>query len=231
VKSLAIVNLLLALSVPQAAQAKVVQFEALMPGPTDRAAFVGQTGSGKTTLAEHVCALRPYVVVLDPKGRIDWRGYEVHTRLERLTTSTMPRLIYKPVYDELQDADTMDLFFQWMFRRGNTALYVDEIYAIARGDVYPFHLGACLTRGREVGVVVYSATQRPARVPQIIFSESEHVYCFKLKLPQDRERMSDITGLDPDSIGALPKHQFYYAPQDGEPAGPLTLRLSGAMGG
>jgi hypothetical protein len=203
-----------------------VPFESLMPGPTDRAAFVGQTGSGKTTLAEYVCSQRPYVVVLDPKGRIAWQGYEIHTRLEKLKESKAPRLIYKPVYEELQDPDVMDLFFQWTFRRGNTALYVDEIYAIARGDVYPFHLGACLTRGREVGVVVYSATQRPARVPQIVFSESEHVYCFKLKLPQDRDRMEEITGLDASSIATLPKHHFYYAPQDGEPAGPLTLRLA-----
>lgn len=203
-----------------------VLFESLMPGATDRAAFVGQTGSGKTTLAEYVCSTRPYVVALDPKGMLFWDGYAVHTRLEQLVACREPRLVYRPVYDELQDPDVMDLFFQWVFRRRNTALYVDEIYAVARGDVYPFHLGACLTRGREVGVVVYSATQRPARVPQIIFSESEHVYCFKLKLPQDRDRMEEITGLDASRIATLPKHQFYYAPQDGEPAGPLTLRLA-----
>jgi hypothetical protein len=204
---------------------RLIPFESLMPGETDRAAFVGQTGTGKTTLARYVCAQRPYVVVLDPKGVIGWKFYEVHSRLEPLTQSRSPRLIYRPVYDELQDPETMDLFFQWVFRRKNTTLYVDEVYAVARGDVYPFHLGACLTRGREVGVVVYCATQRPARVPQIVFSESEYVYCFRLKLPQDRERMKEITGLDPDSIGALPKHHFFYAPQDGEPAGPLTLRL------
>ena len=203
----------------------LIPLDQLMPGPTDRAAFVGQTGSGKTTLAQELCKLRPYVVALDPKGMLHWKGYEVYQRLESLVKSDKPKLIYRPVYDELQDPETMDLFFQWVFRRRNTTLYIDEVYAIARGDVYPFHLGACLTRGREVGVVVYAATQRPARVPQIIFSESEHVYCFRLKLPQDRERISDITGLDPEAL-SLPKFCFFYAPQDGEPAGPLKLRLA-----
>lgn len=202
-----------------------VAFEALMPGPTDRAAFVGQTGSGKTTLAENVCRLRPYVVVLDSKGTVAWKGYELHSSLSTLVASKAPKLIYRPVFEELSSDETMDLFFQWVFQRKNTTLYVDEIYSVAHGDVYPPHYGACLTRGREVGVVVYTATQRPAFVPQIMFSESEHVYCFYLKMPRDRERVEAMTGIDKREIHSLPKHQFLYAPQDGEPVGPLTLRL------
>lgn len=202
-----------------------------MPGPTDRAAFVGQTGSGKTTLAEHILRLRPYVVALDPKGTLwgnrgsNLKGYELHTSLATLCEARAPKLIYRPMHEELSNPDTMDLFFQWVFRRRNTSLYVDEVYAIAQGDSYPPFYGACLTRGREVGVVVYSATQRPARVPQIMFSESEHVYCFHLKMPRDRDRVSEMTGLDPELL-SLPKYQFYYAPQDGEPAGPLKLRIA-----
>src|SRR6266516_4899548 len=166
-----------------------VPFDALMPGLTDRAAFVGQTGSGKTTLAEHICRLRPFVVVLDSKGTVEWKGYQLHRRLETLVQSTAPKLVYRPVYDELSSDETVDLFFNWIYQRKNTTLYVDEIYSVAHGDVYPPHYGACLTRGREVGVVVYTATQRPAFVPQIMFSEAEHVYCFYLKMPRDRERV------------------------------------------
>lgn len=207
--------------------------EAVRPGPTDRAAFVGQTGSGKTTLAEYLCNQRPYVVVLDPKGLITWDRYAIHTTLASVVKAGAdiakhPRLVYKPTYDELQDEDVMDQFFEWIYKRRNTTLYVDEIYAVAQGDNYPWHFGACFTRGRELGVSVYVATQRPSRVPQVMLSESEHVYCFKLKLPQDQERMADITGLEEEAIARLPKHHFYYAPQDGEPQGPLTLRLPGS---
>jgi DNA helicase HerA-like ATPase len=186
---------------------------------------LGQTGSGKTTLAKYLCAVRPYVVVLDPKGLIFWPGYERHETLESLTKSDKPRLIYRPIYSELSDPEMMDVFFEWIYQRKNTALYVDEIYAVAKGDVYPPHLGACLTRGRERNVVVYVASQRPSRIPQITLSESEHVYCFRLKLPKDRDRVSELTGLDPEAL-RLPGHQFYYAPQAGEPSGPLVLKLA-----
>lgn len=208
-----------------------MNLEEIMPGKTDRAAFVGQTGSGKTTLARFVLMMRPYVVVFDPKGQMDvvkdWPSYKLHTRLAELVQAKEPRLIYRPVYAELNDDEIMDEFFEWVYLRKNTTLYVDEIYAVAHGDVYPWYLGACLTRGRERGIQVFIASQRPSRVPQVMFSEAEHVYCFNLKMPQDRERMADITGLTDDDL-ALPKHQFYYAPQEGVVRGPMKLKLGKA---
>lgn len=199
--------------------------ETLQPGDTDRAVFVGQTGSGKTTLAEQLCRLRAYVVVLDPKGLITWKGYTPYTTLAQVTAAKEARVVYRPVYEELQDDETMDAFFEWCYRRLNTTVYVDEVMAVAQGDVYPWHFGACLTRGRERGVVMYCATQRPARIPQIVFSESEHGYVFKLKLPRDRERVEDMMGIPADAIAGLPKHVFFHAPQDGEAVGPLRLNL------
>lgn len=202
----------------------MLKLEAIAPGPTDRAAFVGQTGSGKTTLAQEVCKLRPWVVAFDPKGMLEWAGYEVHIRLEQLTKSKAPRLIYRPTFEELDDEETVNASFEWVYERRNTVLYVDEIFAYAEGDLSPWYLRACLTRGRERGIVVYIASQRPSRVPQVMLSESEHIYVFNLKLPQDRERVADITGLE-DTQLVLPKHEFFYAPQVGEVRGPLKLAL------
>ncbi len=204
----------------------MLKLEDIAPGMTDRAAFVGQTGSGKTTLAQEVCRLRPWVVALDPKGMLEWDGYEVHERLSALTKAKRPRLIYRPVYEELADEETIDTFFEFVYERRNCVLYVDEIYAVAQGDSYPWFFGACLTRGRERGISTYVATQRPSRVPQVMLSESEHVFVFNLKLPQDRERIADITGMD-DGQFRLPAHEFYYIPQVGDPRGPLKLQLKG----
>lgn len=201
------------------------RLSALLPALTDRAAFIGQTGSGKTTLAEMVCRSRPWVVVLDSKGTLQWSGYQVHTRLASLTESTAPRLLYRPVYEELQDPDVLDRFFEWIYRRERTTLYVDEVYAIAQGDRFPYHFGACLTRGRELGIEVFTATQRPSRIPAIVLSESEHLYVFKLKLPRDRDKIEEMTGIDADVVRDLPKHQFYYVRQDAEAVGPLMLAL------
>lgn len=204
----------------------MLSLEEIAPGPTDRAAFVGQTGSGKTTLAEQVCRLHPWVVAFDPKGMLTWPGYEIHTRLEPLTRAKHHRLIYRPSFEELEDEDVVDASFEWIYERRHTVLYVDEIFAYAEGDRSPWFLRACLTRGRERGVVVYIASQRPSRVPQVMLSESEHIYTFNLKLPQDRERMADVTGLDEEQL-RLPKHEFFYAPQVGDIRGPLKLKLPG----
>jgi hypothetical protein len=164
-------------------------------------------------------------VALDAKGTLNWRGYERVTKLDRLGSCRSPRIIFRPGYDELQSPDVMDAFFEWIYQRRRTCVYVDEVMAVTRGDVYPYHFGACLTRGRERGVVVYGSSQRPTRIPQVLLSESEHVYTFRLRLPQDRGRIYDTTGLDPDAVAALPKRAFYYVPQDGAPIGPLSLSL------
>ena len=205
----------------------VTNLSDLLPGPSDRACFVGQTGSGKTTLAEYVCRFRPYVVVYDAKGTIRWPGYKLVTKLERLQAAARQssRIIYRPTYGELHDADIVDAFFEWVYRRKRTCIYVDELSAITRGDVYPWHLGACLTRGRELGVVVYASTQRPMKIPQVVLSESEHVYNFRLRLPQDRKRMHETTGIHPIRVSELAKQEFYYIPQDGDPEGPYRLQL------
>lgn len=194
----------------------------------EHGAIAGQTGSGKTFLARQLLEQRPdvYCVVLDPKGLITWPGWLRFTSLKKLTESESPRLVYQPAYGELRNAEIIDHFFGWIYERRHTTVYVDEIYAIARGDVYPWNYGACLTRGRERGISVLTATQRPAYVPGIMFSESSKVFTFYLKLEQDRKRVGFITGVDPDAIQSLRKHQFYFAPQDDVVSGPYMLRMS-----
>jgi hypothetical protein len=207
----------------------------ISPRPSDRAIFVGQTGSGKTTLAEQMASTRRYVVALDPKGLLKWKGYQRYTTLDGMLKAVnkapekLPRVIYAPTYDELLDPDTVDDFFKWVYLRKNCLVYVDELYAITKNDTYPFHLGACYTRGRERQIETWGATQRPARVPQIVFSEAEHVYCFRLRMPQDRDRVEDMTGIPAESIALLPKRRFIYAPQEGDISAPMELDLTGRV--
>jgi hypothetical protein len=200
-----------------------------MPGPTDRAVIVGKTGSGKTTFAETVCAVRPFVVVLDSKGTINWRGYTVVKTLHhamKLRTTDYPRIIYRPGPRELMDAGLVDKFFEWCYLRGHCAVYVDEVLSIATATTYPFWMAAILTRGRELGTVLYASTQRPYRCPRIIFSEAEHAYCFRLSLAQDRQRIEDDCSIPTEYQDQLSKYQFLYARQDDEPRGPFRLDLA-----
>ncbi len=212
-------------------QSRVATVDDLLPGATDRAVFVGQTGSGKTTLARVLLRSRPWVVVLDVKGTLAWREYKLVRRLKHLPArpEEAPRVIYRPTHEELRSESVMDALAWWVYERGNTTLYVDELYGYLEpfgGGIAP-GLHACLTRGRERGVEVWCSTQRPFRIPLSVLSESEHVYVFRLKVREDRRRVEEVTGIDEELIARLPKHHFYYAPQDGDYIGPMKLRLGG----
>lgn len=205
-----------------------MDLDALSPRLTDRALFVGQTGSGKTTLARKLLELRAsagrHIAVIDPKGTLHWPEYELHRRLSSLVKARSPLLMYRPTWEELETGEAADGFFKWAYLREHTTVYVDETYAVTNGDTLPRYYLAALTRGREKGVEVWSATQRPMRIPQVVMSEAEHTYAFHLKMPQDRAKVESMTGLD-ESHMRLPKHHFWYAPDSGEAVGPLKLHL------
>lgn len=206
-----------------------MKIEELVPPLGDRVFIAGQTGSGKTTLARALLKARQFVVVLDTKGTIKWRDYTLFKSYSKLVNADPlehPRIVYRPPFEDTQNEGLIDAFFKWVYRRGNTIVYVDELSSISRGDNYPYHYGACLSRGRELGVDVWSGTQRPTRIPQISMSEAEHVYCGRLRMPQDRKRVEDLTAIPSERIAGLSKRQFLYAPQDGEILGPLTLLLT-----
>ena len=205
------------------------QFSSLIPPATDRAVLVGQTGSGKTTLARYLLNERTlrgsHTVVFDYKGRIDWKEFELCTSLSKLAGSKKQSLLYRPTYEESQDEETVNKVWEWLYRRGGTTAYIDELDAISSGEVYPYYYGACLVRGRELGIEVWSATQRPTKIPQRTLSESENVYAFKLRLPQDRERVEALTGIDRTRINELRKREFLFSRQDGETQGPIILKI------
>lgn len=207
-------------------------WESLIPGPTDRAVFVGQTGSGKTTLARELLRTRRFVVVIDSKGTLSWPEYLTVQNWRELMRAgneplKWPRLLYRPSYQEMQDDDVQERVWEWLYQRGSCTIYVDETAAITRGDQAPDGYGAGLMRGRERGIEMWSATQRPTRIPQIVLSESEHVYAFHLRLRRDRVRVEELSGIDEDAIEQLAKRQFIYASQEDGVTGPFRLRLPG----
>lgn len=201
----------------------------LQPGPTDRACFLGMTGSGKTVLAEHLLRFRPYVVVLDVKGTLNWAGYTLFTSLETLQAADPekhPRMIWRPTWQDLGNVEILDSFFRWIYLRKNCTVYVDEIQGVATATDFPGHMAACIQRGRELGVCLWASSQRPSRIPMIVVSEAEYSYTFRLRIDGDRKRMAEVTGMDPDVLADLPKHYFYFSPLDGDSVGPLTLELN-----
>lgn len=200
----------------------------MLPAYTDRAFICGQTGCGKTTLAEKLLGMQPEraIVIFDSKNEIRWRGYKRYRKLKELVKGHDLKAIYAPGPAELFSSEFHERFFKYVFLRRHILLYVDELYAVThKNELAQFFL-LCFTQGRALGISVIVSTQRPKDIPQAAISEAEHNFLFRLKLPQDRQKAREISGVGGDLLmpKKLPKRHFYYASDD-VLLGPLTLTI------
>jgi adenylate kinase family enzyme len=202
-----------------------MKFETLIPGSTDRVLLVGQTGSGKTKLAKLLLQSRRYVVVLDTKSVIYWEGYKRFTELKRLLEAKESHLIYAPNYEELQDAEILNDFFRFIYLRRNTTLYVDEAFDVTTSYTIPKFYHACVSRGRQRNIETWTGSQRPSGLGQILLSEAENYYVFRLQLEADSKKVESITGIAAESIRRLPKREFFFFNLD-KVIGPNWLKLN-----
>lgn len=186
-------------------------------GRNDRAALIGATGCGKTVLAQYLVEdpnKRNSVVYNNkPSDRIlqMWTRRQTNVEnFETLETLQDERIIYTPPVQETLSPELQDRFFEWIYARRYTRLYIDEATSL-RGGVNPsYHLQACICRGRERGISTITATQRPARIPAILISESEHFYIFRLNYLPDRQRIYELTGISVDEQTDLNRYEFFY---------------------
>jgi hypothetical protein len=197
------------------------------PGPQDRAVIIGKTGSGKSTLAEQLVIQSgaPHVVVHDAKGMLRWNGFFRFTKLDDLMRANVPRMIYAPDHSELIDEGACNTFFQWVYINKNRTLYVDEVYSVTKRNEIPQYYHAILTRGREYNIRTISSSQRPSLIPQVILSETDHAYIFRLLLLPDRKKIKSMFPLSDKQLEKINKHAFWYANAEGDIVGPLILTL------
>ncbi len=223
-----------------------IDFRRIALQPGKRAALIGQTGTGKSTLARFLVKDFPHVHAFDEKGELikkdrwDKMGFvqannidEYKELAERHTEDangkisfTFPRVVYVPAVDELEQLDIYNEFFRLIYDGGNRLFYVDEAYAIVpHGKKMPSYFRAVLTRGRSRDVTGLVATQRPVDVPNIVFSESERKYIFRLVMEGDRKKVESFTGIPAESIADLPDFHFFMADLKGNVERPLKLDL------
>ena len=129
------------------------------------------------------------------------------------------------MFKELGNEWFIENFFRFIYERENTTVYVDETYQVTDPQWMADSHRGVLSQGRELGISAYHATQRPRKIPLEILSESEHVFCFRLKLLKDAQIVEEQTGIDAKKILELPDYYFYYAHQNGLIRGPLKLRI------
>lgn len=177
----------------------------------DRVLIAGQTGSGKTYFAKEALAGIARLVVVDSKESLTSWQLESESRnaWRRLERDDPARLrIVPPVTEDLPA--WFDALFARLYRIGNLTLYIDEAYGVVppgtRSGVW---LNALYTRGRERGIGVWAATQRPAWIPLYLISESDWLFIFRLNLEDDRRRLASIAG--PDAANRVQDQHGFYA--------------------
>jgi hypothetical protein len=161
----------------------------------DRIALVGATGSGKTFFAARLLAHTSRLVVIDPKNTLrgKWGLGEWTRKSERALISGDPvRVRFSP---EPGGEWRYDRIIERVYMAGGCSLYIDEVYGVVQpGKKPPPYFTAVYTRGRELGIGVIAATQRPAWVPLFILSEANWFVAFRLMMEEDRKRMAGFMG-------------------------------------
>jgi tRNA uridine 5-carbamoylmethylation protein Kti12 len=185
----------------------------------ERVLLTGKTGSGKTYAAELLTRPLPRLIVLDPKGTLGAWGLAPFDReARRLLRNGDPIRARVVVSFNKPSDETWEDAFLAVLNAGDCTLYIDEIYGVVDpGAKPPPLLNAIWTRGRELGIGGWGATQRPVWVPMFVLSEAEHFFCFRLTVEEDRRRMSSFMG-DRVMEPIRDKHGlFYMHAEDDEP--------------
>lgn len=179
-------------------------------GADERIAIAGKTGSGKTFLSRALCANLDRLMVLDPKGtlgRADWNLEKWGDRTQRALKRGDPVRARIPAP---LDGD-WDRFLWAAYSAGGVTVYIDETYGILPRGANPSPaLTALITRGRELGIGLWAAMQRPTRIPLFLLSEAEWLLSFRLQLAKDKDRMSEMMGGDKEGLGVPDKFGFWF---------------------
>lgn len=112
--------------------------------------------------------------------------------------------------------------YEWAYRRGDIVVYTDEAFQVHRGSFAPDYLRHCLTSGRELGVGMILASQRPRGIDLRVMTEAEVLVMFKLRHRDDKKRMAEFMG--EEVMRKLPEFAFWYV-RDGMEH-PIVARIA-----
>lgn len=186
---------------------KTVKIEA-----NQRALFVGKTGSGKTYMAEYVTQDIARLICLDPKPSLKkWDDLETVTRTDHPSIRALLRGENRRI--RVPDIGKgMPYWLEWLdlvWRMGHVTCYTDEINLIVPPKKNVLFWTRLYQQGRERGIGMWAATQRPVDIPPVSITESDWVFVFRLGRLQDRKKVADDFGVPSLATPIRQTHGFY----------------------
>jgi len=179
----------------------------------NRISVFGKTDSGKTVLVKRILwGQYQNRVFYDPKCM----NHDLLSNASLVRTpdaldrvlDKKKSILYQPDDLEMEDFDEV---CKILFRRGNIALFCDEVSGVCSASSISKWHKRLLVQGREKGLGVVSCSQRPRDCHSNIVSESEHFFVFRLNLETDVKKISMmIPRWAAREIYALPAYHFMY---------------------
>lgn len=187
----------------------------------------GPTGSGKTTMMRRLIEKRSHVVVFvskmyDETFSREFKGWTRFTEWPKGGPKPYQRRILLWPKPEKELRSTLDVQRD-VFRhainsistQGNRSIVIDE--SLMMNDPRLIGLGTEIGLmhyyGRSHGISMVDLTQRPAWIPNVIYSSVTHAYIAKTMDRNDLKRLSDMGGVDAREVGnnlmMLPRRQDY----------------------
>lgn len=182
----------------------------------EHVSLIGTTGAGKTNLGLQLMKRRKYTVVLgtkpkDPtlsamcgKGK-EWSRIKSWDESEPIVTSGLPNRLLPPrrymLWPSYRHPD--DLYrHRGVFADALQQIWVEQAWTIFGDEAFYLKKYLALeplleqywTQGRSLGISLVTATQRPAHVPLLMYSQASHVFLWKTTDKRDRKRLLDIAG-------------------------------------
>lgn len=160
-----------------------------------RVLFVGKTGSGKTYLAEHMTDDIARLICFDPKPSLrKWRDVETVTSISHPSVRALRRGENRRIRvpDPGRGMEGWIPWYDLLWEIGDVTAYIDELNLL----VYPkrnpsVEFTRLYQQGRERGIGMWAASQRPVNIPLICITEVEWIFMFRLGNRADRKLIAD----------------------------------------
>jgi len=174
------------------------------------AAVMGATGSGKSSTVRIALAdAGERLLIWDPKGEYRSFGVEYTTRqvfFDRLKEARAGpfRLVFRPSFDIEEARKQFDWFCKIAYSAGDVLVIADELHRVMLANWAPAGWGQLVSMGRDRGVSLIAASQRPAGIEKSFWDQATVIRSGRLNGEASARAVAGVLLVPWSEIVALP---------------------------